>query len=102
MPDWTGWRRTTTASSSEVRGRGLIQGLHTTAPEIADAIVTAAFERGLIIETAGSTGDVVKLLPPLIVDDAAIERALAIVADSVEQVVDQLGEDLRAKVEVHS
>lgn len=86
----------------EVRGRGLIQGLHTTAPELADAITTEAFERGLIIETAGSTSDVVKLLPPLIVDDDAIARALEVLTASTDAVVEQLGEDLRSSVEVGS
>jgi diaminobutyrate-2-oxoglutarate transaminase len=86
----------------EVRGRGLIQGIHATAPEFADAITTAAFERGLIIETAGANDDVIKLLPPLIVDDAAIERAFGILHDSVDAVVDQLGEDLRSDAGVRS
>ncbi len=86
----------------EVRGRGLIMGLHTTAPELASGIIAEAFERGLIIETAGSTGDVVKLLPPLIVDDAAIERALSIIAESVDAVVDQLSEELRSELELSS
>ena len=86
----------------EVRGRGLIQGLHTTAPEFADAITTAAFERGLLLETAGSQSDVIKLLPPLIVDDLAIERSMAIIEESVEAVLDDLGEELRALAGVSS
>lgn len=80
----------------EVRGRGLILGLQTTDAELADAITSEAFERGLIIETAGANDDVVKLLPPLVVSDAEIDRALGIIAESVDAVVDQLGEELRA------
>lgn len=79
----------------EARGRGLIQGLQTAVPELADEITAEAFARGLIIETAGSNGDVVKFLPPLIVDDEAIDRAVAIVAESTDAVVDRMGEDLR-------
>ena len=87
----------------DVRGRGLIQGLRTALPELAEAITAEAFARGLIIETAGSTGDVVKLLPPLIVDDEAIDRAVQIVAESTDAVVDRMGEELRAAlVEVGS
>ena len=81
---------------TEVRGRGLILGLQTTDAEVADAITTEAFERGLIIETAGANDDVVKLLPPLIVGDEQIERAIDIISDSVDAVIDQLGEELRA------
>ncbi len=49
----------------------------------------------MIIETAGSTSDVVKLLPPLVVDDDAIARALEVLAGSTDAVVDRLGEELR-------
>ena len=86
----------------DVRGRGMIQGISTTAPEVAGEITAKAFERGLVIETAGSEGEVVKLLPPLVVDDAAIEQAFEILADSVDAVVEQLGDDLRSVVEVAS
>ena len=57
----------------EVRGRGLIQGLVTRDPKAATAIAMAAFERGLVIETAGPADEVVKLLPPLVVDEDAGE-----------------------------
>jgi diaminobutyrate-2-oxoglutarate transaminase len=80
----------------EIRGRGMIQGLHTTVPEAATAIAAAAFERGLLVETAGPNGDVLKLLPPLVVDDDAIDRALGILGDASEAVVDQLGAQLQA------
>jgi diaminobutyrate-2-oxoglutarate transaminase len=60
---------------TEVRGRGLILGIETSVPEIAGAIAKGAFERGLIIETAGAEDEVVKLLPPLVVTDEAIDRA---------------------------
>ncbi|MDQ2678029.1 MAG: diaminobutyrate--2-oxoglutarate transaminase [Actinomycetota bacterium] len=83
----------------EARGRGLIQGLQTAVPELADEITTEAFERGLVIETAGSSGDVVKFLPPLIVDDAAIDRALEILAAATDAVVDRMGEELRDRTE---
>lgn len=80
----------------ERRGRGLIQGLATTVPEAADAIAAAAFERGLLVETAGPSDEVVKLLPPLIVEDDAIETALGILDEATEAVIDRLGEDLLA------
>ncbi len=79
----------------EARGRGLIQGLQTARPEAAGEITAEAFARGLIIETAGSTGDVVKFLPPLIVDDDAIDRALQILADATDVVADRMDERLR-------
>jgi diaminobutyrate-2-oxoglutarate transaminase len=85
---------------AEVRGTGLIQGLVATAPEVAPAIAEAAFERGLLIETSGPADEVVKLLPPLIVDDDAIDTALEILADCASAVVDRLGTELVTTAEV--
>src|SRR3546814_9855093 len=68
--------------------------MSTTVPEAASAITAAAFERGLVIETAGPADEVVKLLQPLIVTDAQIEQALDIIAESTQAVVDQLGDEL--------
>ena len=46
-----------------LRGRGLIQGVaFDDDPELAGAISHEAFERGVIIETAGAEGEVLKLL----------------------------------------
>ncbi len=80
---------------SEVRGRGLILGIETSVPDIAPTIAKGAFERGLIIETAGAEDEVVKLLPPLVVTDEAIDRALAILGDVADDFDEQMVEDLR-------
>jgi diaminobutyrate-2-oxoglutarate transaminase len=80
----------------EVRGRGLIQGVRATAPEVAELVTREAFERGLLIETAGPADEVVKLLPPLVVDDAAVAQAFEILDEASDAVVDKLGEDLRS------
>ena len=78
----------------DLRGRGLIQGFGTTDPEVADSITSEAFDRGLIIETAGPADEVVKLLPPLIVGDEHIDTAMAIIAESMEATIDRLGDQL--------
>src|SRR5690606_37450934 len=46
---------------SEVRGRGLLQGIACLAPETSALIGAAAFDLGLVIESAGPDGEVVKL-----------------------------------------
>ena len=63
-----------------VRGRGLLQGLHTPVPGLAEQIAAAAFERGLLVETSGADSDVVKLMPPLTIDDAELAQGLQILA----------------------
>ncbi|MCY3733692.1 MAG: diaminobutyrate--2-oxoglutarate transaminase [Chloroflexi bacterium] len=67
------------------RGRGLLQGLHTPIEGLASRICGAAFERGLLMETSGgAASNVVKLMPPLTIDDADLDRGLAILRASVE------------------
>ncbi len=68
-----------------VRGRGFLQGLHTPIEGLASTICHEAFERGLLMETSGgAASDVVKLMPPLTIDDADLERGLSILRASVE------------------
>ena len=66
-----------------VRGRGLLQGLHTPVPGLAEQIAAAAFECGLLVETSGANSDVVKLMPPLTIDDAELTQGLQILAQAV-------------------
>ncbi len=68
-----------------VRGRGFLQGLHTPITGVASQICAAAFERGLLMETSGgAASDVVKLMPPLTIEDTQLENGLAILRASVE------------------
>lgn len=87
---------------NDVRGRGMIQGISTSLPELAGQITAKAFERGLVIETAGSESEVVKMLPPLVISDAAISEAFDILEASVDDVVEQLSDELRSELEVVS
>lgn len=84
----------------DVRGRGLIQGIPAAVPEVAQMVTGEAFQRGLLVETAGANDDVVKLLPPLVVDDAAINNAIEILAESVDAVIERGGEELIASQKV--
>ena len=68
-----------------VRGRGFLQGLHTPVDGLASKICGEAFERGLLMETSGgAASDVVKLMPPLTIEDNELERGLSILRSSVE------------------
>ena len=72
-----------------VRGRGLLQGLHTPVPGLAEQIAGAAFERGLLVETSGADSDVVKLMPPLTIDDAELTQGLQILVQAVSAALRQ-------------
>ncbi|WP_394620204.1 diaminobutyrate--2-oxoglutarate transaminase [Lentzea sp. JNUCC 0626] len=69
----------------EVRGRGLAAGLRIGEP--AGRVCAAAFDRGLLVETSGAADDVVKLLPPLTINDHEIDEGLDIVRKSVDAVL---------------
>ncbi len=69
-----------------VRGRGLAWGLVMKDPETAPKVCGEAFARGLLMETSGPEGEVVKLLPPLTTTEAELAHGLEIIADSVEAV----------------
>jgi diaminobutyrate-2-oxoglutarate transaminase len=68
-----------------VRGRGLIQGIALERPELAARAARLAFDRGLVIETAGPDGEVLKVLPPLVIDRASLVEGLEIVEESLRE-----------------
>ena len=67
----------------EVRGRGLMQGIAMGADGLASEISAAAFRRGLILETSGAESHVLKVMPPLNIDDVCLEKGLGILAAAV-------------------
>jgi len=77
------------ATELRVKGRGLMQGLECRSGEIAEKISRAAFERGLIIETAGNRGQVVKCFCPLTISTEDLNRGLDIIGESVAEVFKQ-------------
>jgi diaminobutyrate-2-oxoglutarate transaminase len=68
------------------RGRGLAQGLVFEQGELARKVSSVAFERGLLVETAGPGDEVIKLLPSLTATETEIDQGLAILADAVHTV----------------
>lgn len=70
----------------EVRGLGLIQGIAGADPALASSLSRLAFERGLLIETAGPNDEVLKVLPPLSIDDALLAEGLDIVEACLTEV----------------
>ncbi|MGY6630259.1 MAG: diaminobutyrate--2-oxoglutarate transaminase [Wenzhouxiangella sp.] len=73
-------------AQGHARGRGLIQGIEFDDAGLAGEASAAAFEMGLIIETAGVDDQVLKLLPPLMIPEADLEAGLDIVEKAVLKV----------------
>jgi len=64
----------------ELRGRGLMRGLRLTGS--ASAARDAAQERGLLVATAGE--DVLRLLPPLIIEPRHVDDSIAILRQALK------------------
>lgn len=71
--------RIAAATGATVKGRGLILGLSYENAAIARSAARYAFNDGLLIETAGADDQVLKLLPPLTLTPAELERGLEII-----------------------
>lgn len=71
------------------RGIGLIRGL-LCPTGVAERASQLAFERGVIIETAGACDEVLKMLPPLTMSEGELERGLDIIEQSVELALKQV------------
>ncbi len=65
------------------RGRGMMRGIDVGSGEAASAITEACFAEGLIIETSGAHEEIVKVLAPLVIDDALLEEGLDILAHAI-------------------
>jgi diaminobutyrate-2-oxoglutarate transaminase len=71
----------------EVKGRGLARGLGFAEPAMAEQVASSAFERGLLLETAGPESEVAKIMPALTITDQELTEGLDIFADAVRSVV---------------
>jgi diaminobutyrate-2-oxoglutarate transaminase len=71
-------------TGASVRGRGLAWGLAFDDPDLTDAVCSAAFEGGLLVETAGAQGEVTKLMPALTTTEDELDAGLRILAAAVK------------------
>ena len=77
-------------SIGDVRGLGLMLGSEFTAPEgspdpeTAVRAQRAAADRGLLLLTCGALGNVVRMIPALVVDESQVDEAVGLWAGAVE------------------
>jgi len=77
----------------DVRGLGAMIGIEFVKdkknkepfPELVKAIVAASYEKGLLIMSAGTFGNVLRTLMPLVITDRQLERALKILEEVIEE-----------------
>ncbi len=66
-----------------VRGRGLIRGLAFADDSFADRVSREAFDRGLLVETSGARGQVLKVMPPIVLDPADMVPGIATLSEAI-------------------
>ncbi|KFU81470.1 diaminobutyrate--2-oxoglutarate transaminase [Amycolatopsis lurida] len=69
------------------KGRGLARGIEFANGDLAGKVCAAAFERGLLMETSGPDGEVMKVLPPLTLTDDELTKGLSIIDEAVATVL---------------
>ena len=69
----------------------MVWGIDVGCGDLAANVVQKSFENGLIIETAGSSGHVVKFLAPLVIEDAQLDQGLSILAQAFKESVASKG-----------
>ena len=80
-------------SVADVRGVGLMAALELTAPNrpkepdpgMAQRVLDACLRRGLLLYVAGASSQVVRMMPPLILTAAHVDRALSILEEAVSE-----------------
>ncbi len=74
----------------QLRGRGMARAFEIRDDfNAAGEISSASFGKGLVIETCGSEDQVVKFIPPLVIDDATLEKGLDIFEAAADAVLGQ-------------
>lgn len=71
-----------TIPGAKLKGRGLMQGVDVGSGALADEICARAFEKGLIVETSGNEGQVVKILAPLTITRDMFQKGFNILTDA--------------------
>ncbi len=82
---------------TEVRGRGLMQGLVFKTPELTGEICKTAFSNGLVIETSGPNDEVVKCLCPLTIATSDLAEGLNILEDAIIETLARHSADCAAE-----
>ena len=74
-------------SRLQLRGIGLIWGIDfgEISPSLSEEVIEKCFEKKLICECAGRDGAVLKIMPPLVIEDDMLIKGLSIIKDSIKE-----------------
>ena len=76
----------------DVRGRGAMLAIEIVKPgtiepdaDLTKAVAAEAFARGVVLLTCGTYGNVIRLLPPLVISDELLDEGLTVLADVLRE-----------------
>ncbi len=84
---------------AQIRGKGLIYGLHIPFQGFCRDVSAEAFGNGLVIELAGAEADVLKFLPPLVIEEEVLRQGLTIIDESIGKTLEYRNAMRKGRVE---
>jgi putrescine aminotransferase len=69
---------------TDVRGAGLLWGIELASPAVAGSVLSDLGVQGLLVSPCLSRPETIRLLPPMVTTDAQLDRALNVVASTME------------------
>lgn len=84
MRNWGARLRQAHGEIRDIRGRGAIWGVELDTPGRASAITRLCFEHNLLIDTCGPSGSVIKVMPPVVIEEEIFNHGMQILADCTE------------------
>jgi diaminobutyrate-2-oxoglutarate transaminase len=79
------WEKRFTAIGLHAKGRGMMRGLGFDSADTAGAVGGRAYERGLLVETSGARGQVLKIMPPIVLSAADLAEGLDLLEDALAE-----------------
>jgi putrescine aminotransferase len=70
----------------EVRGKGLLAGIEFNLDDFAALIITACGRRQLLVAYSLNNPKVIRIEPPLIIDESELDRAVGIIDESIAEI----------------
>ncbi len=67
----------------QVKGRGMMMGLSFDEPELCAKSIAQCYEQGVVVESSGPNDEVLKVMPPLTIDQNELAKGLEIISRSV-------------------
>jgi diaminobutyrate-2-oxoglutarate transaminase len=75
---------------ADVRGVGMVWGMEMPTGGVAKTISRKAFEKGLLVEVCGPNNEVIKFLPPLVIDEDTLRSGLKILETAISETMAEI------------